>query len=158
MENENLENYGNLQVLDLDSDPIEIIHKYCLNRLEAIYEVMYEEDTLCADVGELVVAEFQFRGNREAVLAELYRLIQLRKRIPYCEMDRAVLKDQFHRYRLAKKTQQNTPSRVELRKLNTKIWEVHSEEIYRQIDVLKSKIAATKTTLHQKKECICFCN
>lgn len=157
-ENENLKNYGNLDVLDLDNDPMDIIHRYVLNRMEAIYEVMYEEDNLCDEVGSLVVAEFKFKGNRENVLAELHRLIQLRRNIPYTEMDRGLLKDQFFRYRLAKQQQQNSPIRKELRKLNSKMWEVHSDELYRQIDDLKSKLSKSKSTMHKKKECICFCN
>ena len=142
----------------LDEDPICLINKFQVDRLNSLYGSMLLEENLCDEFGSSVAAEFEFLGNRMEVLKQLKKLLDFRITNPYTEMDRELLKNELNRLNNYNNQIYNNPIRVAVRELNKKYWTDSSPEIFEKIDSLKEQLKINHKTKHSKKECLCFCN
>lgn len=155
MENDEFEDFD---TTDVNVDPMNVINRVLLARMEHLLQKMTEEKNLCDDFGSGVVAEFLFKGNKVEVEFQLRKLIEYRTNTPYEEKDRASLVEQAGRFMNHVKAVSNNPLKVKIRQLNVLLW--HSFRSDYQFDMEKAmeQLRFNRHELHRKKECICFNN
>ena len=148
----------NVETTDVKIDPIEVVNRVLLIRMQSILESVTQEKNLCDEYSSGVVAEFLFKGTRFEVIYQLKKLIEYRTATPYTEADRPSLIEQAARYMDYIKSEINNPIRVKIRNLNAQLWQSYRTDIQVDIDLLRKQLHFNKTSKHDKKECLCFNN
>jgi len=150
--------YENVETTDVKTDPMEVVNRVLLGRMENLLGSMKVERSLCEDYGAGVVAEFLFKGNKFEVEFQLNKLIEYRKTVPYTETDRPALIEQAARFMEYVKSVSNNPIKIKIRNLNIQLWQSYRSDIQLDLDNLKNQLYFNQRSRHDKKECICFCN
>ena len=150
--------FENVETTDVKIDPIEVVNRVLLMRMESLLESVSNEKNLCDEYSAGVVAEFLFKGNRFEVIYQLKKLIEYRTATPYVEADRSALIEQAARFMDYIKLEVNNPIRVKIRKLNAQLWQSYRNDIQVDIDLLRKQLHFNQRSRHEKKECLCFNN
>ena len=152
---------------DLLNDPIDKVNYFCLSRLQSKYDLMILEKNLCDPISAGVVAEFGFKGPRQAVIDQLGELLQYRLETPYQDRDRGNLEEEGDRFSLFLEQQRNSPKQTELRRITKEWFELFPrpgnnylrlEELSTQRNTLGSQLEAERTSQHESRLCLCFKN
>jgi len=139
-------------VIDYKKDSLEKITKHEINRVEELLSRLDEETLLCSDVGAEAVAEYEFKGDLEAVKTQLRNLLNLYKKRPVVEEERLMLMvhaDRLLAHRIRERKDFYSKQSREKLGINEGI-----EESMKYINAGKER----KRVLHEKKECLCYCN
>ena len=152
---------------DILNDPLEKLNYFCFSRLQAKFDLMGQEKLLCDKTGEGVVAEFGFKGPKEAVNTQLKELLEYRLENPYEDADRAELQLQMERFQAFQVQWRNNPVLVESRKL----WDAsihYSAPRYEDIGLvlllqdlsyeMNRLFLVEKAKHHESRLCVCFNN
>ena len=150
--------FENVETTDVKIDPMEVVNRVLLMRMESLLESMSKEKHLCDEFGASVVAEFLFKGNKFEVIYQLKKLIEYRTNTPYVEADRPALIEQAARFMEHIKLETNNPIRVKIRKLSADLWQSYRNDIQVDIDLLRKQLHFNQRSRHDKKECLCFNN
>ena len=75
----------NLYLVDYEQDTLEDIRTAEIGRLKLLKESLQDTDKLCSDIGTMIVAEFDFRGNLNEVQTKLTDLITMYETIKFKE-------------------------------------------------------------------------
>ncbi len=150
--------FENAETTDVATDPMEVVNRVLLDRMQNLLGSMKVERNLCEDCGSGVVAEFLFKGNKFEVEFQLNKLIEYRKAVPYTEADRPSLIEQAARFMEYVKSVSNNPIKTKIRILNMQLWQSYRSDIQIDLDNLRKQLHFNQKSRHDKKECICFCN
>ena len=121
-----------------------------IQRLSYLLEQLRDEELLCSNVGEAIIAEFGFKGDKEQVEAQLeFRLMRF-ETYGLTQKDIIVLSENQKRLDEHQARHDDDPYRLKLKALIT----VDIAEASKMSDMLHTR----KQILHGKKECACYSN
>jgi hypothetical protein len=155
MENDEFEDFDSTNVT---IDPMNVINRVLIPRMEHLLQRMTEEKRLCDEFGAGVVAEFLFKGNKAEVEFGLKKLIEYRIKVPYEEKDRQGLIEQAERFMKHIKSISEHPLKVKIRQLNVLLWHSFRSDYQFDMEKAQRQLEFNHLELHRKKECICFNN
>jgi hypothetical protein len=146
-------------------DPMEAVNRFHLTRLKAKIELMEQETRLCEEIGSATVAEYGFRGGKEAVFQQLLALYHYRLRNPYKEGDRAALAEQAKRLEVHNQQIRNNPLKIK----RLKLWESSLKQgssnpsdvchwLQSQAYRATQHLEDVEISIHNRRECVCYNN
>ena len=138
--------------LDYITAPLEDIVKGEIYRLESSLTDLKEEGRLCGEEGRYIVAEFDFKGDMNAVAEQLEQHIQSLRENGLTDSDRVPTQERYMRG-------------CTLHAIENDEVEMHTEfkKAMRTGDVstmmkITNRNERLRETMHEKKECLCYTN
>lgn len=155
--------------VDYASAPMHLVWQEDLQWIEDRKQCLEEDGRLCKSTGLEILAEFQFKGCYPAVLNQLNSLIKYVKENPYTESDRLSVierRSRYDDYWLYKEDSYSNLIHSSIREHRLKdkdnlssveCDELVSSHIKHIADIMVAK-SSRDANLHDKKECVCYCN
>ncbi|MHA1482976.1 MAG: hypothetical protein ACTSQA_06025 [Candidatus Heimdallarchaeaceae archaeon] len=138
-------------MINYENSSLKEISESEISRLTFLLAEMKKEEHLCGEISEAVVYEFNLKGTKQEVEAQLQLQIGFYKEGNLTDMYRQVLRDNDNRLLRFNQTHKNSEYRNETIKA---IFEEDLEKADNILDSLKQRNA----NLHKDKQCICYCN
>ena len=137
--------------IDYNTDTLEKIKKYELERATIFLRQLEEIGRLCSSEGRNIVYEYGFTGNLEEVIQKLSNWIKIVEKFGFSEADRKELKERYDRY-----IEFIYSEREDIYKINC-LNAIREGNLSKTIKI--SDLGnARKKEMHDKKECICYNN
>lgn len=146
------------EYIDFGTSDLGQINTYLLDKMENSLFLMEYESRLCSENSAKVVAEYGFKGDKEAVYKQLLDLYEYRKEHPYTKEDIPELKQNKERFLTHLEETKNSLHAKKYREYAREAFSNPSPEKFAELQKLMDVWINSAKTLHEKKECLCFNN
>jgi len=138
--------------LDYLTAPLDDIVKGEVSRINLLLEDLKEEGRLCGEAGRYLIAQFKFKGDMDAVIKEAEEYIEHLKTNGLTDAERVPFDAQLMR---GNERYYEEKDEVESREeFKTSMKNGDTESMF----IALNRTLNIRDNMHNKKECICYCN